>query len=61
MEQENKDLCKTCKHFWLDFPMPCDHYVSHCDIVDKRCGMKEMDEIVPYPCTKCPFECYSKK
>ncbi len=61
MEQENKDLCKTCKHFWLDFPMPLDHYVAHCEIVDDRISDGGLDDVVPYPCTKCPFDCYSKK
>lgn len=67
MEQENKDLCKTCEHYWLDFPMPLDNYVAHCEIIDNKYGMftageeHKMDEIVPYPCTKCPFDCYSKK
>ena len=60
MEQE-KDLCKTCKHHWYDFPMPLDHYISHCEIVDERVGWDKMDDVVPYPCLECPFNCYSKK
>lgn len=39
-EQANKDsgedLCKTCGHHWTDFPMPLDHYVDHCDILDEK-------------------------
>lgn len=61
MKRENNDLCKTCKHFWLDFPMPLDHYVAHCEIVDDRKSFCGLDDVVPYPCTKCPFDCYSKK
>lgn len=57
MTQENKDLCKTCEHYWLDFPLPLDRYIPHCEIV----GFKDMDDAVPYPCLKCPFDCYSKK
>lgn len=59
-----KDLCKTCNHYWVDFPLPLENVVSHCAIVDEKYGISnnnKMDEIVPYPCTKCPFDCYSKK
>ena len=56
---ENKmDLCKTCKHFWNDFPLPCDHYEPHCEIADKE-GINMED--IPYPCFNCPFNSYSKK
>lgn len=61
MTQEEKDLCKTCEHFWLDFPMPLDKYIAHCEILDKKPGHNVMDEVVPYPCLECPFNSYSKK
>ena len=63
METQIKDLCKTCEHYWLDFPLPLDHYEPHCDIVDKKYGFKHnrFAEFVPYPCIECPFNCYSKK
>lgn len=62
MTQENKDLCKTCEHHWLDFPIkPEKHYVPHCEIVDERRGFKNMDDFVDYPCLKCPFDSYIKK
>jgi len=63
MTQDNKDLCKTCEHHWVDFPLLLDHYVSHCDILDEKYGLigTIMDEKVPYPCLKCPFNFYKKK
>ena len=63
MTQKDKDLCKTCEHYWIDFPMPLDHYEPHCDIVDKKHGYRadKFAELVPYPCLECPFGCYSKK
>ncbi len=62
-EEKNKDLCKTCEHNWTDFPMPLDRYVSHCDILDEKYGLigTIMDEKVPYPCLKCPFDSYIEK
>lgn len=61
MEQE-KDLCKTCEHYWLDFPIPLERYISHCEILDDKYSLSaNMDEKVPYPCLECPFNCYSKK
>ena len=60
MAQEEKDLCKTCKHFWLDFPMPLDHYVAHCEVLDER-GGGLLDDVVAYPCLECPFNSYAKK
>ena len=63
MEGESKkvdvDLCKTCEHYWLDFPLPLDHYESHCEILDRKSG-KLLDDIVPYPCLECPFNSYSE-
>lgn len=56
-----KDLCKTCKHFWMDFPMQLDHCEAHCEIVDQKYTSKTMDDVVEYPCLKCPFDCYSEK
>ena len=62
-ENKNKDLCKTCEHYWVDFPMPLDRYISHCEILDEKYGLigTIMDEKVPYPCLKCPFNCCIKK
>lgn len=53
-----KDLCLTCKHHWIDFPTPLEEAIPHCDIVDKKHGLVCMDEMVPFPCTKCPFNSY---
>lgn len=62
MMQEEKDLCKTCEHYWQDFPLPLDHYVSHCSILDNKINTFEcMDEVVDYPCLECPFNSYKKK
>ena len=58
MTQENKDLCKTCIHFWTDFPMPLEQVVPHCELVDNWYGYRDMGDIVGYPCIKCPFNCY---
>ena len=59
---EEKDLCKTCKHYWQDFPMPLEQVISHCEILDgKSVGNKSMDEFVSYPCVKCPFDLYNQK
>ena len=63
MTDKEKDLCKTCEHYWVDFPLPLDHYEPHCEIVDKKHGYRadKFAELVPYPCLKCPFNCYKKK
>ncbi len=58
---EQQDLCKSCEHYWTDFPLPLDHVVPHCDILDERPGFVTMDEIVPYPCLMCPFNQYTNK
>ena len=58
---ENTDLCKKCEHYWQDFPMPLDGYISHCEELDKKPHKGEMDDIVPYPCTECPFNAYTPK
>lgn len=60
---KNKDLCNTCEHYWQDFPLPLDSIVSHCEILDEKYGLEaaKMDERVPYPCLKCPFNSYSPK
>ncbi len=60
---ENKDLCKTCEHYWVDFPMPLDHYEPHCKIVDEKYNFsaEKFAKLVPYPCLECPFNCYKKK
>lgn len=60
MSQENKDLCKSCEHFWKDFPLPLDRVIYHCDIADKIYGFESMDEHVPYPCSECPFNSYKQ-
>lgn len=60
MEKE-KDLCKSCKHYWIDFPLPLDHCEAHCMIVDTKMPRVKMDEVVEYPCIKCPFGEYSEK
>jgi len=61
MKQDNKDLCKTCKHYWKDFPLPLDRVISHCEILDEKYGLSiNMDDKVPYPCLKCPFNSYIK-
>lgn len=57
MEESVKDLCKDCEHYWLDFPLPLDRYVGHCTML----GLKELDDVVPYPCLKCPFDSYIEK
>ena len=56
-----KDLCSTCKHHWTDFPMPLEEAIPHCDFVDEKHGFVCMDEIVSYPCAKCPFNSYEQK
>ena len=56
-----KDLCKTCSHYWVDFPLPLEQYVGHCEIADVKIGFEKMDEVVPYPCIDCPFNAYQKK
>ena len=61
MSNREKDICQTCGHYWLDFPMPLDRYVPHCEVLDNKPGVHSMDETVPYPCLKCPFNSYSKK
>ena len=62
MAQKDKDLCKTCKHYWVDFPLPLDYVEGHCEILDEKKGIAaDMDSEVPYPCLKCPFNCYTKK
>lgn len=60
MTQEDKDLCKTCEHYWQDFPLPLDHIESHCEILDAKNGLKPMDGVISYPCLECPFNCYKK-
>ena len=58
-----KDLCKTCKHYWVDFPTPLDHYEPHCEIIDEKYNFsaEKFAELVPFPCLECPFKCYIKK
>lgn len=61
MTDKEKDLCRTCEHHWLDFPIPLEFFEAHCEILDKKKGFCDMDEVVPYPCLECPFDSYSKK
>ena len=63
MAQEEKDLCKTCEHYWNDFPVPLDHYESHCEIIDEKYfnSVEKFAKLVHYPCKECPFGCYTKK
>lgn len=57
-----RDLCKSCKHYWVDFVVsPEKRYIARCEILDKKYMDKELDEEVPYPCLKCPFGCYTPK
>jgi len=60
---KEKDLCKTCEHYWLDFPLPLEQYEPHCEIIDKKYsnGVEKFAELVPYPCSECPFDCYKRK
>lgn len=61
-ESNNNDLCQTCKHYWKDFPMPLEAVISHCEVLDSKKGLSaNMDDEVPYPCLKCPFNSYTKK
>ena len=60
MMKEEKDLCKTCRRYWLDFPMPLDRFVSHCEVLDRR-GGGLLDDVVGYPCLECPFDSYIGK
>ena len=60
-KQEVKDLCKSCAHYWVDFPLPLEQCVGHCEISDVKNGFGKMDEVVPYPCVECPFNAYKKK
>lgn len=63
MTQEKKDICKTCQNYWTDFPLPLDHYEPHCKIIDEKYNFsaEKFAELVPYPCLKCPFNCYIEK
>ena len=45
---ETKDLCKTCTHYWQDFPLPLDHIESHCEILDEKKGLKNETTIKRY-------------
>ena len=54
-----KDLCLTCKHNWSDFHTNLKESIPH--VVDEKYGFVSMDEIVPYPCAKCPFNSYVQK
>lgn len=62
MTQDNKDLCKVCKRYWVDFTIhPDKTYISHCEIVDEKYNFKCLDDIVEYPCLECPFNSFIRK
>ena len=62
MTQEDKDLCKKCKHYWTDFIItPDKNYIAHCEVVDGKLNFKPLDDVVPYPCTKCPYNSFEEK
>ena len=58
---KSRDLCKTCEHYRQNFPLPLTTVISYCDKVYEKYGLKPMDDIVPFPCLECPFNCYKKK
>lgn len=61
MEHKKHDLYTTCENYWTDFPLPLDQYESHCKIIDKDYRItSKMNDIVSYPCKKCPFDSYIK-
>ena len=62
-EQENKDLCKTCDYYWVDFiVIPAKRYIGHCEILDRKKGVStNIDDEVSYPCLECPFNSYIEK
>ena len=57
-EMRKQDLCGTCKYCCED-----EHHVAHCEILDNKVGSinRNMDEVVPYPCLQCPFDCYLQR
>lgn len=55
---ENEDLCKQCENYWEDFPLPLDRVISHCSILDKKYIGQHLDDVVEYPCLKCPFDSF---
>ena len=60
MEQEKYDLCTTCENYWVDALPPITSFESHCKIMDKKEIKGSIDDIVPYPCKKCPLDSYIK-
>lgn len=63
LANKENDICQKCGHYWLDFPMPLDKYIPHCEVMDSdpKYYRQEMDDVVPYPCLECPFNSFSKK
>ena len=59
-EDKEKDICQKCGHYWVDFRVtPEKVYISRCDVLIKKYGFSaNMDDIVSYPCLKCPFNSY---
>lgn len=57
-----QDLCSKCKYVRVKVT----DYLSietHCEILDQKVGSinRDLDEVVPFPCLECPFECYLPK
>lgn len=56
------DLCKICEHYWDDFTAnPDKNYDAHCEVADIKYNFKRLDDVVPYPCLKCPFDSFIRK
>ena len=60
-DAKSKDLCQKCEHFWHDFPMPLERVYCRCEELDKRMKYEDLDDVVPYPCLKCPCNSFLPK
>ena len=62
MSDKEKDLCLHCEHRWTDFPMPLERAYCRCEVLDRK-GVKyeDLDEVVQFPCLKCPFDSFLRK
>lgn len=58
-KNKNRDLCLTCEHYWEEYPALWQDGIPHCEKVDEKYGLWDMDLYVAYPCVECPFNCYS--
>ena len=38
INEMEKDLCKTCSHYWVDYPFPIEQCIGHCEIADEKIG-----------------------